>query len=116
MNELSLEVTLQNGSKKVSPLSYRAIEHFEGGFFSHESQIPCMSRVTEAWLDEFTGFDYSWELAYYHYVEGCTTTGELDSVDSETYGGKYEFKWQILLNDKPASYAEVEQYLNGVQA
>jgi hypothetical protein len=113
---LSLEVTLQNGSKKVSPLSYRAIEHFDKGAFTHESQIPCMSRVAEALLDDFTGVDYSWELAYYHYVEGCTTTGELDCADSETYGGNYEFKWQILLNDKPATYEEVEQYLNGVQA
>jgi hypothetical protein len=116
MSELSLEITLEDGRKQVFPLSYRATEHYKGAYFSHESQIPCMSRIGEVWLDEFTGYLYTFALVDYFYTEGLATTGKLDHEENDEYDISALFSWQILLDGKAATYAEVEQDLNGVKS
>ena len=116
MKDLSLEITLEDGRKQVFPLSYRATEHYRGGFFSHESQVLCMSGIEDIRLDDFTGYEYSWALVEYHYIEGLTTTGGLDHADNDEYDVSFLFTWKILLDGNPASHAEVEQFLNGVSA
>jgi hypothetical protein len=113
MKDLSLEITLEDGRKQVFPLSYRATEHYRGAFFSHESQVLCMSGIEDIRLDQFTNHKNTWELVDYFYVEGLATKGELDHPENEEYGISALFSWQILLNGKPASHAEVEEDLNG---
>ena len=114
MKDLSLEITLETGEKAIFPLSYRAAEYFQGNEL-HESQIPCMRMFQESRLDDFTGSEYSWAVIEYHYIEGLTTTGEQELTNSEEQTELF-FSWKILLDDKPASHAEVEQFLNGVSA
>jgi len=111
MSNLSLEITLEDGKKAIFPMSFRATEYYEGSEL-HESQIPCMSRYQEIRLDEFTGYEYSWALVEYHYAEGLTTQGELDHEENDEYGVSFMYSWQMLLDGKPATYAEVDQSLN----
>lgn len=107
---LSVEITLRNGDKKVFPMSYIASDYTQAGSF-HEYLIPHMSRLDEVHLEMFTGDSASWETVSYHYLEGLTTTGDVEAEDFEEDKG-YKYAWQMLLDGKPATYAEVDQYLN----
>lgn len=113
MNNLSLQVTLRDGAVKVFPLSSVASDYAMAGSW-HDFYIPHMSRINDAHFEAFTNYEGcgAWELVQYHYIEGRTTTGEIDYADAEEYGSDVRFSWQILLNDKPATYEEVEQALN----
>jgi hypothetical protein len=59
----------------------------------------------------FTGDYAAWETISYHYLEGLTTTGDVEAEDFEEDKG-YKYAWQMLLDGKPATYAEVDQSLN----
>ena len=108
--QLSLEISLRNGDKKVFPLSHRASEYHQADSW-HEYLIPCMSRLDEVGLEMFTGDYAAWETVFYHYAEGVTTKGDVDADDFEEDKG-YKYAWQMLLDGKPATYAEVDQSLN----
>jgi hypothetical protein len=110
MNKLSLEISLRNGDKKVFPLSSRASEYHQADSW-HEYLIPHMSRLDEVHLELFTGDYAAWETVFYHYAEGVTTKGDVEADDFEEDKG-YKYAWQILLDGKPATYAEVDQSLN----
>ena len=110
MSNLSLEVTLRGGDKKVFPLSFRASEYHQAGSW-HEFLMPCMDRLEEVHLELFTSDYAAWETVSYHYGEGATTKGEVEAEDFEEDKG-YQYAWQILIDGKPASYAEVDQSLN----
>jgi hypothetical protein len=110
MSNLSLEVTLRGGDKKVFPLSFRASEYHQAGSW-HEYLMPCMDRIAEVHLEMFTGDYAAWETVSYHYGEGVATKGEVEAEDFEEDKG-YQYAWQMLLDGKPASYAEVDQSLN----
>jgi hypothetical protein len=113
MSKLSLEVTLRDGAVKVFPLSVVESDYAMAGSW-HYAKMPHMSRINDAHFEAFTGYKGcgAWELVQYHYIEGLTTTGELDCEDDDEYGINAHYSWQILLNDKPATYEEVEQALN----
>jgi len=108
--QLSLEVSLRNGDKKVFPLSHRASEYHQADSW-HEYLIPHMSHLDEVHLELFTGDYASWETVSYHYGEGVTTKGEVEAEDFEEDKG-YQYAWQMLIDGKPATYAEVDQSLN----
>jgi hypothetical protein len=108
--QLSLEISLRNGDKKVFPLSHRASEYHQADSW-HEYLIPCMSRLDEVGLEMFTGDYAAWETVFYHYAEGVTTKGDVEAEDFEEDKG-YKYAWQMLLDGKPATYAEVDQSLN----
>lgn len=108
--QLSLEISLRNGDKKVFPLSFRESEYYQADSW-HEYLIPCMSRLDEVGLEMFTGDYAAWETVSYHYGEGLTTTGDVEADDFEEDKG-YKYAWQMLLDGKPATYAEVDQSLN----
>ena len=110
MSNLSLEVTLRGGDKKVFPLSFRASEYHQAGSW-HEYLMPCMDHLGEVYLEMFTGDYAAWETVSYHYGEGVTTKGEVEAEDFEEDKG-YQYAWQMLLDGKPATYAEVDQSLN----
>lgn len=108
--QLSLEISLRNGDKKVFLLSHRASEYYQADSW-HEYLIPCMSRLDEVGLEMFTGDCAAWETVFYHYAEGVTTKGDVEADDFEEDKG-YKYAWQMLLDGKPATYAEVDQSLN----
>lgn len=108
--QLSLEITLRNGDKKVFPLTHRASEYHQAGSW-HEYLIPCMRSLDEVGLEMFTGDYAAWETVSYHYGEGLTTKGDVEAEDFEEDKG-YKYAWQMLLDGKPATYAEVDQSLN----
>jgi hypothetical protein len=110
MSNLSLEVTLRGGDKKVFPLSFRASEYHQADSW-HEFLIPCADHLGEIHLEMFTGDYAAWETISYHYLEGSTTTGDVEAEDFEEDKG-YQYAWQMLLDGKPATYAEVDQSLN----
>ena len=110
MSNLSLEVTLRGGDKKVFPLSFRASEYHQADSW-HEFLIPCADHLGEIHLEMFTGDYAAWETISYHYLEGSTTTGDVEAEDFEADKG-YKYAWQMLLDGKPATYAEVDQFLN----
>jgi hypothetical protein len=110
MSNLSLEVTLRGGDKKVFPLSFRASEYHQADSW-HEFLIPCADHLGEIHLEMFTGDYAAWETISYHYLEGSTTTGDVEAEDFEEDKG-YKYAWQMLLDGKPATYAEVDQSLN----
>jgi hypothetical protein len=110
MSNLSLQVTLRNGEQKVFPLSFRASEYHQAGSW-HEFLMPCMDHLGEVHLEMFTGDYAAWETVSYHYGEGATTKGEVEAEDFEEDKG-YKYAWQMLLDGKPATYAEVDQSLN----
>ena len=110
MSNLSLEVTLRGGDKKVFPLSFRASEYHQADSW-HEFLIPCADHLGEIHLEMFTGDYAAWETISYHYLEGLTTTGDVEAEDFEEDKG-YKYAWQMLLDGKPATYAEVDQSLN----
>jgi len=70
-----------------------------------------MSRLDEVGLEMFTGDYAAWETVFYHYAEGVTTKGDVEADDFEEDKG-YKYAWQMLLDGKPATYAEVDQSLN----
>jgi len=110
MSNLSLEVTLRSGDKQVFPLSFRASEYHQAGSW-HEYLMPCMDRIAEVHLEMFTGDYAAWETVSYHYGEGSFSSGEVEAEDFEEDKG-YQYAWQMLLDGKPATYAEVDQSLN----
>jgi len=107
---LSLEISLRNGDKKVFPLTSKPSEYLQAGSW-HEFLMPHMSRLDEVHLELFTGDYAAWETVSYHYAEGVTTKGEVEAKDFEEDKG-YQYAWQMLLDGKPAVYAEVDQELN----
>jgi hypothetical protein len=113
MSNLSLQVTLRSGAVKVFPLSTVESDYAMTGSW-HYAMMPHMSRINDAHFEVFTNYEGcgAWELVFYHYVEGRATTGAIDFDDAEEYGADVRFSWQILLDDKPATYEEVEQALN----
>ena len=110
MNTLTLEVTLRGGEKKVFPLSSKASDFQQAGSW-HEYLIPHMSRLDEVHLEIFTGDFCAWETVLYHFLEGLTSTGDVEADDDEEDKG-YKYAWQMLLDGKPATYAEVDHSLN----
>lgn len=110
MSNLSLEVTLRGGDKKVFPLSFRASEYHQKDSW-HEFLIPCTDRLGEVHLEMFTGDYAAWETISYHYLEGLFSSGEVEAEDFEEDKG-YQYAWQMLLDGKPATYAEIDQSLN----
>jgi hypothetical protein len=59
----------------------------------------------------FTGDYAAWETVSYHYLEGLASSGDVEAEDFEEDKG-YKYAWQMLLDGKPATYAEVDQSLN----
>lgn len=110
MSNLSLEITLRSGDKKVFPLTSTTSDYQQAGSW-HEYLIPHMSRLDEVGLEMFTGDCAAWETVSYHYLEGLTTTGDVEAEDFEEDKG-YKYAWQMLIDGKPATYAEVDQSLN----
>jgi hypothetical protein len=110
MSNLSLQVTLRDGAVKVFPLTFRASEYHQADSW-HEFLIPCMDHLGEVHLEMFTGDYAAWETVSYHYLEGSTTTGDVEAEDFEEDKG-YKYAWQMLLDGKPATYADVDQSLN----
>jgi len=110
MSNLSLEVTLRSGDKKVFPLSFRASEYHQRDSW-HEFLIPCTDHLGEIHLEMFTGDYAAWETISYHYLEGLASSGDVEAEDFEEDKG-YKYAWQMLLDGKPATYAEVDQSLN----
>lgn len=108
--QLSLEVTLRNGEKKIFPVSYKTSDYYQADSL-HEYLIPHMSRLEEVYLEMFTGDYAAWETVAYHYAEGLTTKGDVEAEDFEEDKG-YKYAWQMLFDGKPATYAEVDQELN----
>ena len=80
MSNLSLEVTLRGGDKKVFPLSFRASEYHQAGSW-HEYLMPCMDHLAEVHLEMFTGDYAAWETVSYHYGEGPFSSGEVEAED-----------------------------------
>jgi len=107
---ISLEISLRNGDKKVFPLTHRASDYQQAGSW-HETLLPHMNRLGEVHLEMFTGDVSAWETVLYHYLEGLTSSGDVEADDFEEDKG-YKYAWQMLLNDKPATYAEIDQDLN----
>jgi len=112
MNTLTLEVTLTaTGETKVFPLTHRASDYLQAGSW-HEFLIPAISRINEIHLEQFTKAEFSaWETVIYHFIEGQMTSGDLD-IDEDEEGAHLKYSWQMLIDGKPASYAEVDQSLN----
>lgn len=110
MNNLSLEITLSaTGKTKTFPLTHKACEYFQAGSW-HEFLIPAIKGIDSIHLDHFTESKFSaWEIVIYHFLEGQMTSGDLDTDEDEA---QTKYFWQILINGKPASYAEVDQSLN----
>jgi len=107
---ISLEISLRNGDKKVFPLTHRASDYQQAGSW-HETLLPYMNRLGEVHLEMFTGDVSAWETVLYHYLEGLTSSGDVEADDFEEDKG-YKYAWQMLLDGKPATYAEVDQSLN----
>ena len=110
MSNLSLQVTLRDGAVKVFPLTFRASEYYQADNW-HEFLIPCMDGLEEVHLEMFTGDYAAWETVSYHFLEGLASSGDVEAEDFEEDKG-YKYAWQMLIDGKPASYAEVDQSLN----
>ena len=112
MSTLTLEVTLTaTGEAKVFPLTHRASDYLQAGSW-HEFLIPAISRINELHFEQFTKAEFSaWETVIYHFIEGQMTSGDLD-IDEDEEGAHLKYSWQMLLDGKPATYAEVDQSLN----
>lgn len=112
MSTLTLEVTLTaTGEAKVFPLTHRASDYLQAGSW-HEFLIPAISNINEIHFEQFTKAEFSaWETVIYHFIEGQMTSGDLD-IDEDEEGAHLKYSWQMLLDGKPATYAEVDQSLN----
>ena len=110
MSKLTLKISLRNGEEKNFPLTQKPSEYLKAGVW-HEFLMPHIDRLDEVDVEIFTGDYAAWETVAYHYAEGVTTTGEVEADDFEE-DARYKYSWQILLDDKPATYAEVDQSLN----
>jgi hypothetical protein len=110
MSYLSLEVTLRGGDKRVFSLFYIASEYHQKDSW-HEFLIPWTDRLGEIHLEMFTGDYAAWETISYHYLEGLASSGDVEAEDFEEDKG-YKYAWQMLLDGKPATYAEIDQSLN----
>jgi len=112
MNDLSLKITLKSGETRIFPLRPLASEYFQGSSW-HEFLMPSISTLNNIHLEQFTKTEYgnAWEFVQCAYVEGKETSGELD-LDEDEQLDRVHYSWEILLDGKPASYAEVDQSLN----
>ena len=50
-------------------------------------------------LNDFTGYRGAFEVIRYHFLEGCSADGEIESSDDEILA-----TWQFLADGKPVSY------------
>jgi len=113
MNTLTLEVTLTaTGETKVFPLYGQASEYHQADSW-HEFLIPYLDHLADVHLEMFTGTDCGmlWEIIIGNFIEGQTASGEVNWDDEDDVAGCH-LSWQMLLDGKPASYAEVDQSLN----
>ena len=112
MNTLTLEVTLRGGEKKIFPLYGQATEYHRADSW-HEFLIPYLDHLADVHLEMFTGTDCGmlWEIIIGNFIEGQTASGEVNWDDEDDVAGCH-LSWQMLLDGKPASYAEVDQSLN----
>jgi len=112
MNTITLEVTLRGGEKKVFPLYGQASEYHQADSW-HEFLIPYLDHLADVHLEMFTGTDCGmlWEIIIGNFIEGQTASGEVNWDDEDDVAGCH-LSWQMLLDGKPATYAEVDQSLN----
>lgn len=110
--QLSLEITLRNGDKKVLPLISRASDYLQAGSW-HEYLIPAISDINNIHLEQFTQTDCGmlWEIIVGNFIEGLESSGEVNWDEEDDVAGCH-LSWQMLLDGKPATYAEVDQSLN----
>jgi len=113
MSNLSLQITLKgSGEQKTFPLHSRASEYFQGRNW-HEFLSLGIDNIDNIHLEQFTNTDCGmlWEIISGNYVEGQTTCDEINWKEEDDVAGCH-LTWQILLDGKPATYAEVDQSLN----
>jgi hypothetical protein len=113
MNNLSLQITLNgSGEQKTFPLHSRAAEYFQGRNW-HEFVSLGINNIDNIHLEQFTNTDCGmlWEIISGNYVEGQTTSDDINWEEEDDVAGCH-LTWQILIDGKPASYAEVDQSLN----
>lgn len=112
MSNLSLEVTLRGGDKKVFPLSFRESDYYQADSW-HEYLIPAISYINNIHLEQLTKTDCGmlWEIIVGNFIEGLESSGEVNWDEEDDVAGCH-LSWQMLLNGKPATYAEVDQSLN----
>ena len=113
MSNLSLQITLKgSGEQKTFPLHSQASEYFQGRNW-HEFVILGIDNIDNIHLEQFTNTDCGmlWEIISGNYVEGQTTSDDINWAEEDDVAG-CQLIWQILIDGKPASYAEVDQSLN----
>ena len=112
MSNLSLEVTLRGGDKKVFPLSFRESDYYQADSW-HEYLIPAISYINNIHLEQLTKTDCGmlWEIIVGNFIEGLESSGEVNWDEEDDVAGCH-LSWQMLLDGKPATYAEVDQSLN----
>jgi len=113
MSNLSLQITLKgSGEQKTFPLHSRAAEYFQGRNW-HEFVSLGINNIDNIHLEQFTNTDCGmlWEIINGNYVEGQTTSDDINWEEEDDVAGCH-LTWQILIDGKPASYAEVDQSLN----
>lgn len=114
MSNLSLQITLKgSGEQKTFPLHSQASEYFQGRNW-HEFVILGIDNIDNIHLEQFTNTDCGmlWEIIRGNYVEGQTTSDDINWEEEEDDVAGCQLIWQILIDGKPASYAEVDQSLN----
>jgi hypothetical protein len=113
MSNLSLQITLKgSGEQKTFPLHSRASEYFQGRNW-HEFVSLGIDNIDNIHLEQFTNTDCGmlWEIIIGNYVEGQTTCDNINWEEEDDVAG-CQLTWQILIDGKPVSYAEVDQSLN----
>ena len=53
-------------------------------------------------LNAFTGYCGAFEVIRYNYLEGCSTEGEIESLDDEILA-----TWKFLADGKPVTYEQL---------
>lgn len=113
MSNLSLQITLKgSGEQKIFPLRSRASDYFQAGGW-HEYLIPAISDINNIHLEQLTQTDCGmlWEIIVGNFIEGLESSGEVNWDEEDDVSGCH-LSWQMLLDGKPATYAEVDQSLN----
>jgi hypothetical protein len=104
MKDLSLEIILSNGDKKVFPLSLTSQTVSKGG-----KQIsivtPWLTDFEDSYLaiDIFTNHVGTFEIVNYCFVEGCMTSQTIDDDDDNVLAS-----YRILLDGNPVTYEQIQ--------
>jgi hypothetical protein len=104
MKDLSLEIILSNGDKKVFPLSLTSQTINKGG---KEVSIvtPWLIGFEDTYLaiDTFTRLVGTFEIVNYCFVEGCITQETIDAHDDTVVA-----TYRILLDGNPVTYEQIQ--------